>query len=470
MLAVPKSLTQYYVFIGSPGGLDKERKLFSKTLEKFTRHHAERRGVTFHPVGWEDTIAGVGRPQALINEDLKECDYAVFVLHNRWGTPTGGGHSSGTEEEWELAEQLYEQTKIRNIALFFKEVAKSQLKDPGEQLKAVLAFKRRIENGKKYLFKSYAVPDDFSELLEAQLAEWLLDHERTVNAPSSDSLIIGPPTMPAGVAPTDATPVSPSFDYWIAEADRLMGAETPDYSGALFCADKALAMASSDIEWARAKELLGGAQFYLNNQNESIAIFAEIVERFGSATDSDGHGWTARALFNRGVALGQLGRREEEIAAYDDLVARFGFASEVTVREEAARALFNKGARLGELGRYEEELAVYDDVLARFGAASELSLREQIAKALVNKGYRLGQLGRSEKAVAVYDDILDRFGAASELSLREQIAKALVNKCTSSEPFGQVSNRFKRGSGPSGLRLRLQLSSAAGDVGRGSAA
>jgi len=28
--------------------------------------------------------------------------------------------------------------------------------------------------------------------------------------------------------------------------------------------------------------------------------------------------------------------------------------------------------------------------------------------------------------------------------------------CTSSEPFGQVSNRFKRGSGPSGLRLRLQ--------------
>ena len=35
----------------------------------------------------------------------------------------------------------------------------------------------------------------------------------------------------------------------------------------------------------------------------------------------------------------------------------------------------------------------------------------------------------------------------------------------SSEPFGQVSNRFKRGSGPSGLLL-LQLSSAAGVVAR----
>ena len=125
LLAVPKSLTQYRVFIGSPSGLEKERDLFRRTLEKYTRRDAEPRGVTFHPVAWEDTIAGVGRPQALINEDLKDCDFTVFVLHDRWGTPTGGGYSSGTEEEWEVAEQLYKETEIRNIALFFKEVAKA---------------------------------------------------------------------------------------------------------------------------------------------------------------------------------------------------------------------------------------------------------------------------------------------------------------------------------------------------------
>ena len=38
--------------------------------------------------------------------------------------------------------------------------------------------------------------------------------------------------------------------------------------------------------------------------------------------------------------------------------------------------------------------------------------------------------------------------------------------CTSSEPFGQVSKGFKRGSGPSELKLRLQVSSAAGVVAR----
>jgi hypothetical protein len=161
---VPKFLTQYRIFIGSPGGLEEERNIFHHTLEKSTGLYAEPRGVTFYPVGWEDTISGVGRPQELINEDLKECDYAVFILHDRWGSPTGGGHSSGTEEEWKLAEQLYKETKIRNIALFFKQVSSSQIRDPGEQLKKVIAFKQQIEQGKKYLFKSYGETDEFSEL------------------------------------------------------------------------------------------------------------------------------------------------------------------------------------------------------------------------------------------------------------------------------------------------------------------
>jgi hypothetical protein len=64
---VPKSLTQYRVFVGSPGGLDDERKCFRNKLERFSELHAEHQSVLFHAVGWEDTVGGVGRPQALIN-------------------------------------------------------------------------------------------------------------------------------------------------------------------------------------------------------------------------------------------------------------------------------------------------------------------------------------------------------------------------------------------------------------------
>jgi hypothetical protein len=68
---MPKSITQYRVFIGSPGGLSDERDKFRSTLEKCSALHGSTNDVMFHPVGWEDTIGGVGRPQELINEDLR---------------------------------------------------------------------------------------------------------------------------------------------------------------------------------------------------------------------------------------------------------------------------------------------------------------------------------------------------------------------------------------------------------------
>jgi len=300
------------------------------------------------------------------------------------------------------------------------------LRDPGEDLKKVLAFKRQIEKGKKYLYKRYPASRDFPDLLEAQLAEWQRDHEATASPPSSGGLLTIPPATIA--APRGAAPAAPSFDYWIAEADSLMEAETPNYSGALFCLEKASTAAPSEREWARAKNLIGTAQFYLNNLNESIAAFSAIVERFDLSGDTDTRSWQAVALLNKGITLGQLGRSEEEVAVYDDLLARFGSAPEPSLREPVARALLNKGATLGQLGRSEEEVAVYDDLLARFGSAPELPLRESVAKALVNKGVRLGQLGRGEEAVAVYDDVVARFGSAPEVPLREQVASALVNK------------------------------------------
>ena len=81
----------------------------------------------------------------------------------------------------------------------------------------------------------------------------------------------------------------------------------------------------------------------------------------------------ARALVNKGVTLGQLGRNEEAIAVYDDVVGRFGIATELP---QVARALVNKGFALGQLDHSEEAIAVYDDVVGRFGTATELPLRE----------------------------------------------------------------------------------------------
>jgi len=419
---MPRPITQYRVFIGSPGGLEEERRAFREAIEKFNRDHADHAGAMFAPVACEDALPGNGRPQDLINQDLMTCDYAVFLFHDRWGSPAGADGRVGTEEEWDLAQDLRTQAKIRNIVLFFKNVPSNQLKDPSNQLEKLLAFKRRIEAEKQHLFKTYDDCPAFTGFLNSLLADWLRDHGK----PLPD--MAARPVMASGA--TEAKGDTPTARFWINKAYALLKESSGDFNlqNALFCADQAKAAASSEEDWSHAASLSAMAHYHLKNFSAAIEKLDSIVARFGDAPEAALREQVARALFNKGLTLGQLNRSEEEIAVYDTVLARFGDAPETALRASVARALFNKGVRLGQLNRSEEAIAVYDAVLARFGDAPEAALREQVAMALFNKGVRLGQLNRSEEEIAVYDTVLARFGAAPEAALRERVAKALVNK------------------------------------------
>src|SRR5262245_29386301 len=131
---MPQSLTAYKVFIASPGGMESERSAFYKTLTEYNATDGLARGLQFVPVGWELTLAGIGRPQALINNEIETADFFVLVIGNRWGSATGESRfTSGTQEEFSLAQTLYSQGSIRDIAVLFKGVDPRQLADPGEQ-------------------------------------------------------------------------------------------------------------------------------------------------------------------------------------------------------------------------------------------------------------------------------------------------------------------------------------------------
>jgi Domain of unknown function (DUF4062) len=240
---MPRLLTQYFVFIGSPDGLDEERQSFRDTLRRFNENHGQPDGVRFEPIGWEDTLPGVGRPQELIDEDLRNCDYAIFVLHDRWGTPTGSGSTSGTEEEWQLAQSLYAANTIRNICLFFKDVDASKLRDPGPQLLKVIDFKNRIKDEKKHLFKCYANQCTFVETLEKYLGKWLRIHRGEGASPASWATLS-----------SERSIQEPSFEYWLRTSQNLREAVEAGFGHAqalVFCTDQAVKAANSDLEKLR---------------------------------------------------------------------------------------------------------------------------------------------------------------------------------------------------------------------------
>jgi hypothetical protein len=180
---MPEDIALYRIFIATPGGLDQERRAFVQTLDRYNVAEAMHRQAMFFPVGWEDTLAGAGRPQSLIDRDLDKCDYFVMVLWDRWGSPPGDPqYTSGTEEEYRLAMAHLQDSKhpLRQVVVFFKAIEDPKLiQDPGEQLKKVLTFKKELEASRSVLFYTFADIEEFRERLRRHLAEWLREHDRT---------------------------------------------------------------------------------------------------------------------------------------------------------------------------------------------------------------------------------------------------------------------------------------------------
>ena len=171
----------YRVFIASPGGLSEERKAFKDTITEFNDSDAIERRVIFLPVGWDLTLPGIGRPQALINNDLRKSDYCILVLWDRWGTRPDhdSKYTSGTEEEFNVALECFENKDMpmRQIVVLFKSVDPRQLSDPGPELKKVLAFKNDLESKRILLFDSFDEVSTFRIKIRRHLASWVRDHE-----------------------------------------------------------------------------------------------------------------------------------------------------------------------------------------------------------------------------------------------------------------------------------------------------
>ena len=218
---MPEEIALYRVFISSPGGLNEEREAFRDVINNYNETEAIHRGVQFFPMGWESTLGGMGRPQSYINEDVRESDYFVLLLWDRWGTPPGSAengneYTSGTEEEYHVAKECFgdSEARMRQIVAFFKAVEERHLSDPGEELRKVLNFKRGLEEKRELYYTNFDELESFKDRLRAHLAQWLRDHEEGNNAK------VTPPVTPdAGPEGVEATRLSGIAPEQYAEAD-----------------------------------------------------------------------------------------------------------------------------------------------------------------------------------------------------------------------------------------------------------
>lgn len=160
------------VFIGSPSGLEEERRAALRVVKEINEANSEHWGCQLKLVGWEETLPGHGRPQELINQDLDRCDYFVGVLFDHWGSPTGTGeskYSSGFQEEYERAKSRMEAGQMQDMTVYFREIPSERLRDPGQSLQRVMSFREECFAKKDALYKVYDNIQDFESKVRAKL-------------------------------------------------------------------------------------------------------------------------------------------------------------------------------------------------------------------------------------------------------------------------------------------------------------
>jgi len=175
-------------FIASPGGLDVERRAAYAAAEEVNRSVARPMGGRLELIGWEETLSGIGRPQEIINADMETCDLFIGVMSTSWGSrPSADGpYTSGFEEEFRLSFKRNEETKSPPMAMFFKEIDAERLRDPGEELKKVLAFQEQLRAERTLLYNVFGDAEQFASKVREFLCSHVVRLLRPVPAPQAE--------------------------------------------------------------------------------------------------------------------------------------------------------------------------------------------------------------------------------------------------------------------------------------------
>lgn len=459
------------------------RRTFREVVEKYNTEDAMRRGVVFIPVGWEHTIGGVGRPQALINKDLDECDGLVLVLHDRWGTNAGGGEgATGTEEEYRRAvTNLHDPSgPMEQLLVFFRSVETNRMSDPGPQLQQVLDFKKKLESERLLLYHVFETERDFEDKLRIFVADWVRSHERGERKGQQQrpSATLG--TEERHAVPT-STPEATMRDAEPAEdapGTKLEQASSLAQGGRLTEAEAIYAdLAAPNNNYVA---LLAYADFLWDRRRKSQAevVYRQALEAALSDGSKSAEG---RARLKLGYFLSKSDHVTESEAelvlaldlalasgkARDLALARLRLGEVLSVRGDTAGSIGLYTAAFDDLGRSDDEgiradlyaamaqakadLADYEGAADFYRKAVELKekagINSDLADVLVGLGSMAEKLDKPDEALRHYERSLALFEAEADLAGRADALDHLGHASASMGDDGAAQRYFDSAAG-----------------------
>lgn len=169
----------YKCFIASPSDTQKEREICDEVFNEINRTIGDQFKFRIESVKWEkDSRPTFGQnPQAVINEQLLD-NFQIFIgiMFTKFGAPTDN-YGSGTEEEFYLAHDKFENKRNIEIMFYFNDQEISPSHVDNKQAQKVKDFKELISD-KGGLYSQYKGADDFKEKLKTHLTKFFINKQK----------------------------------------------------------------------------------------------------------------------------------------------------------------------------------------------------------------------------------------------------------------------------------------------------
>jgi tetratricopeptide (TPR) repeat protein len=440
---MPSPFVAYKLFVASPGGLDEERHAIRDEVQSFNESAGRELGLRFDVTGWHDVAGGMDRPQELINEHLKTCDYMILLLWDRWGmSPEHDGRfSSGTEEEFHVARELIgvETSPLTDILVLFKGVPAAQLRDAGPQLTAVLNFKQEVENSKEVFLKDYDDLDLLRREVRLRLRAWARDRQT------------GATRAAPGTHQARASGLTGSGSTALRTADAFEAAGQMTQAEAAY----AEAIADDDLDsldkYARFLRRTGRLTRALEVDDRILKL---AVSRDPAGTVK----LRARILSNIGIVHRKLGDLRRSRYSLKEAVqtARQGGDN---ARDGLAYALDNLGITHHQAGDTDEARECFEEALAIRTGTGDIAGRATTLTNLARLYRRSGALDEARTALAeatrVLEDLDDRSKLAAAHSAMGEILEQEGRLADAEQAF-RASLAHNEGSGrPDAIAMSL---------------
>lgn len=169
-----ESVKSIKVFISSPGDMSEERAIAKEICDRINKDIGMHKKFRVEPIMWETHTSSdkAERSQEAINQQLGEYDIYVGFMGFYFGTPTGIA-ASGTEEEFEHALILNQQSGQPKIQFYFSSAKVDLRKIDLTQYERVNAFREKIGSQGVY-YKQFEDLTQFSTMLRQGLFNHIL--------------------------------------------------------------------------------------------------------------------------------------------------------------------------------------------------------------------------------------------------------------------------------------------------------